>query len=311
MTGQLSRITNLWSKITVHSGHHVSRVVIESVRPLDCRAEETSPGRQITLTARHARANMDCQAIDVYDGLVEQVEIADDGNDQVTIRININHAVPWQMKSEPGMPGRTVLILSRAHLPAIFQSIILVLDPGHGGTDSGGRGPVDLLEKNVVLSMAAALEKVFTPLNVQIHCTRREDRELPVRDRYDFASRRKAHFYIGLHTHHSRDENAAGLAVYYNPAAPGSQLLARLAAEELVRKIKRPFRGISPDRQLSPLGGIPGITVEPVAISNWVEEGLLRNPTFYDKIALGVFNGLRRYIIESPYGNNARRKQKN
>lgn len=310
MAGQVSRITNLWSKIAQNPGRPVSRVVIESVRPLDCRAEETMQG-QIVLTASHARANMHCQSIDVFDGLVERIDIAGDGNDQVVIRVNLNHPTPWELKSEPGMPGRTVLTLSRDHLPAVFQSKILVIDPGHGGADTGGKGPVDLLEKNVVLEMAAALEKIFAPLGMKVHYTRREDREIPPLNRYNLAVRLGAHFFISLHTHHNRDENVAGLAVNYNPGTTESLRLARITAEELARKIKRPLRGVSANRQLAALGRIPGITVEPVAISNWVEEGLLRNPTFYEKIALGLFNGLRRFLTEKPAGNNPRRGQAN
>jgi len=297
---QPARITNLWSKIAGDPGRPVSRVVIESLGCPDCRVEEPAPG-EILLTAGRTRANMYCQTIDVYDGLLEQIRISEE-NGRVLIRITANHPAAWELYSEAGIPHRTVLTFSRNHLPDIFRKKVLVIDPGHGGPDSGSRGPVDLLEKNVVLQMAESLDKLFKQVELQARFTRRDDRGLTPPLRYQTAVREKADAYIGLHTHHDRDENICGLAVLYNPRSPRSRLLAGLTAEELARKIKRPLRGVFPDRQLVPLGEITGITVEPVTISNWVEEGLLRNPTFYEKIALGIFNGLRRLFTEKHNG---------
>jgi N-acetylmuramoyl-L-alanine amidase len=42
-------------------------------------------------------------------------------------------------------------------------------------------------------------------------------------------------------------------------------------------------------------GDIPGVKVEVVTITNWVEEGLLRSPTIHKKVAEGIFNGVKNY----------------
>lgn len=271
-------------------------MVVESTCPFQYQVEEAAPG-QIILTAQGARANMYCNTIEVYDGLIEWIK-AEEEPRGVVFHISLNHPASWQISCEPGIPTRTVLNFTREYLSQVFSSKIIVLDPGHGGNDPGGYGPVDLLEKNVTVSMAAELKSLLEPLQVQTHLTRNGDRALSQWMRCNLALKVGADLFISFHTHYNQDAAVEGLAVKYNPAAPESTRLAQFTLEELARKIKRPSRGIQADHQLHHLGRIPGITVEPVTISSWVEKGLLRNPTLYKKIAQGIFNWLRRYWSE-------------
>lgn len=287
-----SRITNIWSKVHYNPNRPVSRVVVESTTPFQFDAKESPSG--ITLIAQGARANMYCETIEVYDGLIEWIRVREQPQG-VIFEIKTNHPSPWQIASEPGIPYRTVINFVRDHLFNLFSSKVFVIDAGHGGNDPGGRGPVDLLEKNVTMAMATALQDLLKPLKSQIYLTRAGDYPLSQWMRCNLALKMNADVFISFHTYHSTDTSIQGTAVKYNPRAPGCDYLAQFTLEEIVRKIKRPSRGVEPDQQLRHLGFIPGLTVEPVAISNWVEEGLLRNPTLYKKIAQGIFNGLLRF----------------
>ncbi|NPV52562.1 MAG: F420-0:Gamma-glutamyl ligase [Firmicutes bacterium] len=53
----------------------------------------------------------------------------------------------------------------------------------------------------------------------------------------------------------------------------------------------------------------PIITVEAVCISNWVEEGLLRSPVFKERVADGIFNGVKRFFAERERGELRAREQ--
>ncbi len=287
-----SRITNLWSKVHYNPNRPVSRVVVESTTPFQFDAKESPSG--ITLIAQGARANMYCETIEVYDGLIEWIKVEEHA-EGVVFDIKLNHPSPWRISCEQGIPHRTVISFVRDHLLTLFAKKVIFIDPGHGGNDPGGKGPVDLLEKDVTMIMATALQDLLKPLTDQVYLTRTQDYPLSQWMRCNLAVKMNAHIFISFHTHHSHDAAIQGTAVKYNPAAPGCASLARFTLEEIVRKIKRPSRGIEPDPQLRHLGLIPGLTVEPVAISNWVEEGLLRNPTLYRKIAQGIFNGLLRF----------------
>ncbi|SHE62563.1 N-acetylmuramoyl-L-alanine amidase [Desulfofundulus australicus DSM 11792] len=291
----ISRITNIWSKVYYNPNRPISRVVIESTIPFQPEVKEEP--LELTILAQGARANMFCETIEVYDGLIEWIRVSEHPQG-VSFEIKTRYPSPWQITAEPGIPHRTIINFSRDYLFHLFASKVFVIDPGHGGDDTGGKGPVDMLEKNVTMSMATALQEMLKPLPCKTYLTRTGDYSLSQWARFNLALKKNAGIFISFHTFYSTDTSVEGTAVKYNPRAPSCEHLARFTLEEIIRKIKRSSRGIEPDPQLCHLGTMPALTVEPVVISNWVEEGLLRNPTLYKKIAQGIINGLIRFWEE-------------
>lgn len=292
---KLTRITNLWSKIYRQDNHLFSRVVIESTCSLHYQLKKLNQ-KVITLIIYGAIVNMYCETIKIYDGLINEITIQQKEENRVVIHIALNHQAPCKITCAAGLPAQTCLDFDRTRLCDIFSPLRIVIDPGHGGKNAGGRGPVDLLEKDVVLTMAGQLKDQLEQAGAQIFLTRQSDQPVPERQRFNLARVKKAHVFISLHTHYDKNPKINGLAVKYNPASGDSLRLARITCEELVKKIKRNVREIRADKQLKALADIPGITVEPLTISNWVEEGLLRNPYLYEKIALGILSGLKRFF---------------
>jgi N-acetylmuramoyl-L-alanine amidase len=236
------------------------------------------------------------QTIEASDGLIEKIVIQQLPHDVVGVHIYLNYPMPCKISFKPGVPARTILSFDRLFIQHVFKNKIIALDPGHGGDDYGGRGPVSLIEKDVVIAMARKLKDLLEQSKAQVLLTRETDQNIPLTHRFLLAKKFEANVFISFHVYHGANPKVSGLALKYNPRAENNFYLAQCIYTELARKIKRPLRGIKVDQQLCYLENIPGIIVEPVAISNWTEEGLLRNPTFYEKIAFGVFNGLRKYF---------------
>ncbi len=298
MKGQeIARLTNIWSTYQ-QDEQQLSRVIIESTRPLTFQLRRVN--QVVAFTIYNAIPNMYCDTLAIYDGLINEITVQPEEGNRVTIYIALNHNAPCTVTRLNGLPARTFLCFSRAHLDALFAGRRIVIDPGHGGRDPGGRGPVDLLEKNVVLTMAKKLKAELAKVKAQVWLTREGDQYLTPSERLKLAKEMRAHVFISLHTNYSKDSRIGGLVVNYNPAHHAGLRLARLTCEELVRKIKRNVLEIKAAKELSGLGPIPGFKIKPVTISNWVEEGLLRNPTFYEKIAIGVLNGLQKIFLSSP-----------
>jgi len=240
-----------------------------------------------------ARANINYSKTEVYDGLINDLTIRQNGAENVTAEIALDYEAPFTVNFSEGIPVRTFIAFDRMHLYNVFSSLRIVIDAGHGGDDRGGLGPIDLLEKNVALIMAEQTKICLDKYGAQTFLTRKNDQKIPLNERFNLALRNKADLFISLHTHYDKKPEVKGLSVGYNPAAASSEKLAGLIAEEIARKIKRDIREIKKDSQLTALKNIPGVVVEPVTISNYVKEGLLRNPHLYEKIALGIFNGIK------------------
>jgi N-acetylmuramoyl-L-alanine amidase len=295
MPQKICRITNLWSQCNWQKNETVSRVIIESTQLFPYQIDYLNQ-KKVVFNILSARANMAPQTIEVSDGLIDKIIIQQLVNDVVSVDIYLNYPMPGKISFRPGVPTKTILSFDRLFIQHLFQNKIIALDPGHGGNDYGGRGPVSLIEKDVVFTMTKKLQDLLEQNKAQVLLTRETDQNVPLAHRFLLAKKFTANVFISFHVYHSNNPKVSGLALKYNPQAENNFYLAQYVYTELARKIKRPLRGIKVDPQLCYLENIPGIMVEPVVISNWTEEGLLRNPTFYEKIAFGVFNGLRKYF---------------
>tara|TARA_R110002049_G_scaffold133066_1_gene292478 strand:- start:9489 stop:10172 length:684 start_codon:yes stop_codon:yes gene_type:complete len=93
---------------------------------------------------------------------------------------------------------------------------VIVIDPGHGGKDSGAIGINGVKEKEVVLNIALEIlklnEKSKTPLG--IYLTRYKDTLISLSDRTKLAKSLNADLFISLHCNHSENPNARGIEVY-------------------------------------------------------------------------------------------------
>jgi N-acetylmuramoyl-L-alanine amidase len=93
---------------------------------------------------------------------------------------------------------------------------IVVLDPGHGGGDSGATGPDGQLEKEITLDVArrvrVLLEKRY---GFNVLLTRSKDEFVPLARRTSYANKKNAAAFISLHVNASQEHDADGLEVYY------------------------------------------------------------------------------------------------
>ncbi|MDO8806263.1 MAG: N-acetylmuramoyl-L-alanine amidase [Elusimicrobiota bacterium] len=93
---------------------------------------------------------------------------------------------------------------------------IIVIDPGHGGKDPGGRKLFGLKEKELNLLLAKELygllkgEEIF-----DVVLTRNTDEFIPLADRSIIANNYKADIFISLHANASRDRREKGFEIYF------------------------------------------------------------------------------------------------
>jgi len=91
----------------------------------------------------------------------------------------------------------------------------IVLDPGHGGKDTGAIGVGKIREKDIVLDVGKrteALFKDFTPFKVFL--TRSTDVFIPLDQRPAFAINKKADAFVSIHAN-SGSASASGIETYY------------------------------------------------------------------------------------------------
>jgi len=92
----------------------------------------------------------------------------------------------------------------------------IVVDPGHGGHDTGSIGPHGLREKDLALDVALHLGKLLEDrLGAEVIYTREHDTYVPLEARTALANKTQADLFISIHANSSRDPAARGTETYY------------------------------------------------------------------------------------------------
>lgn len=127
----------------------------------------------------------------------------------------------------------------------------IVIDPGHGGHDTGTIGPTGLMEKDLCLDVALRLGKIIQQRlpGAEIIYTRSDDTFIPLEERTNIANQAKADLFISIHANSSHDHAARGVETYYlnlKGSAEAMEVAARENAssdegvhdlEDMVKKI--------------------------------------------------------------------------
>jgi N-acetylmuramoyl-L-alanine amidase len=92
----------------------------------------------------------------------------------------------------------------------------IVIDPGHGGHDTGTIGPNGLEEKDLVLDVGRRLGKLLqSRLGADVVYTRKDDTFIPLETRTSIANQEQADLFVSIHANSSRDPGARGVETYY------------------------------------------------------------------------------------------------
>jgi N-acetylmuramoyl-L-alanine amidase len=111
----------------------------------------------------------------------------------------------------------------------------IVIDPGHGGHDTGTIGPNGLEEKDLVLEVGRRLGKLLeTRLGAEVVYTRKDDTFVPLETRTAIANQQRADLFISIHANSSHDPDARGVETYYLNFTSNPEALDVAARENAV-----------------------------------------------------------------------------
>ena len=192
------------------------------------------------------------QPIVVQDGLLRQVRVGQYSSDVVRVVLDMSSLSSYNTFLLPDpyrlvidiqgrKDGETLVALEKKKEPPLpregkkAQSGTLrkiVLDPGHGGKDSGAIGIGGIAEKDIVLSVAKRLaKKLKDEMGVEVVLTRQDDTFIRLEDRTAIANAEEADLFISLHANASLSPAARGIETYYLDNTTDEAAI-RLAARE-------------------------------------------------------------------------------
>jgi N-acetylmuramoyl-L-alanine amidase len=109
---------------------------------------------------------------------------------------------------------------------------IIVIDPGHGGLDSGTIGVNGLMEKDLALAEGLKLQRELRRRGYSVYMTRDSDTFIPLRQRVAIARADRADLFIALHADSNPESGTTGTSIYTLNDGRSDREAAALARRE-------------------------------------------------------------------------------
>lgn len=178
----------------------------------------------------------------------------------------------------------------------------VVIDPGHGGQDSGAVGPGGAQEKIITLAVAQQVAGLLSPVS-EVRLTRTDDTALGRDDRSDLGGRAAvanewgADCFVSIHCNGAGNPAAHGTETYHYPGSGQGRALTQAIHARLIPALGLADRGVKQGNfAVLRQTGCPACLVELAFISNPVEEGLLRSQDFQEKAARAIADGIADFL---------------
>ena len=195
--------------------------------------------------------------------------------------------IPKESTLEPSLP------------PLAEDRPRVIIDPGHGGEDSGAVGIDGLQEKDVILPIALDVEEILRKQNIDVVMTRDTDVFISLEGRTDLANRVKADLFVSIHANSinlSRPD-VSGLETYYYDSG---RRLAELVHWSILNGVDIDDRSIRRARfYVLRHSTMPAVLIEVGFVTGEVDASNLKDPNHRRLMAEAIAKGIVEYIKQN------------
>lgn len=200
------------------------------------------------------------------------------------------------------------LVLTLKGRPKTLSGTLVVLDPGHGGSDVGATGlSGSAYESQMNFALSVATKNELEKRGARVLLTRTGDSDITLEERKTYARNNIADLFLSIHCNASVNTSKFGTSVYYY--RPFSQPLASSVYEKMAALFRNDFYASDSDKASScALGTIynpfsvtrleecPSVLIETAFITNETECRLMLEASNREKIAKAISDGIESYL---------------
>ena len=180
------------------------------------------------------------------------------------------------------------------------KKIKILIDPGHGGSDTGSKGFSGSLEKDISLEIAKKVAGVLSQQkDLEVILTRSEDTNVSLEERTDMANSQNIDLVVSIHQNAQNGASSAnGTETYYpQHGINDSDKLAKSIQDTICLYLNTKNRGIYPSNVgILKSTDMPTALVEVGFLTNEKDEKKLKSQSYQNKMAEGIAQGILSYI---------------
>jgi N-acetylmuramoyl-L-alanine amidase len=274
------------------------RFPLESAVPVSVEQGNNS----FILTLYNTTAQTDTIRLD-DDHLISRLDWQQVSPTQVKYTFNLKKLQQWGYKLRY---DNTTLVLTLRHPPQLKNSkrlplsgIKIVLDPGHGGKESGASGPTGYLEKDVNLIISQLLRDELVKRGAKVVMTREDDRDVSLGERQTIINKQEPAIAVSIH-HNSLPDNGdaektKGFGTFWYH--PQSHSLAVFLQNYVVKNLRKPSYGVFWNNlALTRPSAAPAVLLELGFMSSPDEFEEIVNPQAQKKMANTLADGITKWF---------------
>lgn len=245
------------------SNPEYTRIVIDMEEKVNYKEQRLANPDRLFIDIHNSRLSPEIkESISINDGLLKGIRAGQNQDDMVRVVLDLDSIGSYSVihlqnpfrividadasltaktgggdiKTTKQAEGKTGLSEQESNKRTASASIDnirrIVIDPGHGGKDSGAIGKRGLMEKIVVLDIAKKLKAIIKKkTNYEVILTRESDIFIPLEERTMIANIKRADLFISIHANASRKRNARGIETYFQ-GVPRTEEERETAARE-------------------------------------------------------------------------------
>ncbi|BAZ69063.1 MAG: N-acetylmuramoyl-L-alanine amidase [Pelatocladus maniniholoensis HA4357-MV3] len=174
--------------------------------------------------------------------------------------------------------------------------VVVLIDPGHGGKDSGAVGIGGAREKDIILPISKKIAEVLQQNGVQVVLTRSSDYFVTLPGRVQMAERANADVFVSIHANSAGAgrPDVSGLETYYYDTGLS---LARIVHRSILQSVNVRDRGVRKARfYVLRKSSMPSILVETGYMTGRQDMAKLRSASYQNQMAEAIARGILQYL---------------
>jgi N-acetylmuramoyl-L-alanine amidase len=238
-----------------------------------------------------------------------------DAPDRVSVQIK-NPAVQAAPAPKPDQPAPVSLPTKAARNRTMFSKHRIMLDPGHGGRDTGAIGATGVMEKDITLDICLRLGKALTErLGQQVIYTRQDDTFVTLPDRANSANAMSPELFLSIHANAEPTRGVAGFEAFVSEKAAvalassngdGEELLLARQSRSLATYVHAALQLAHPSGARTQVKSgpfhvlteatMPAALAEVGFLSSSADEQFLSTPEQRERIAEALYEAVASYL---------------
>lgn len=205
-------------------------------------------------------------------------------------------------------PEGVTITLVKARTGTGLAGKVVVVDPGHGGHDTGAKS-AGVFEKDLTLAVSKMVTEELLRAGATVIMTRKTDVFIPLDIRSDIANRNRADLFVSVHINSTaRAGSQSGAISFHHKDNPTGQTLAGYIQDEMAKVNGLPNKGVWSDGRIYQSGFAvlrntrqrAAVLLELGFINNTKDRSRMTTDDFKTKVAAAIVRGIQNYLEANP-----------